>query len=145
MRRRPLALRCGAAILSVWLTLVVGEPGIVHACRMHGDAKGVPAATAPVHDLASTDAQHGGHQGHAALEHSAATTPESTQPAHDHHDCTCIGCCAGGPSTAVVPGAPSVQVPTATVEVAVVDAPMGMLPRPGPRHSRPYPTGPPRV
>jgi hypothetical protein len=84
--RRTLLTRALAAIMAVWLALVLGEPAALHhRCPMHDGP--APAAV---------DAVHAGHESHA--------------PSSDHggHGCTCIGTCsaAGGIAALVAnPGA----------------------------------------
>jgi len=74
-----------ATVLAVWFPLIVGEPGVVHACPAHGGA----AATS----VAATAHHHGMSHG--------------SQPGHDHHDCTCISCCVGSVVAAPAPVAPT--------------------------------------
>jgi len=128
--RRPWWTRLSAAVLALWLALVLGESGLVRTCAMH-DRMGATTAATPI------ATHHAAAAGHGATDHRG--------PAHDHRGCTCIGCCVGGSVLALVP-----HVPTSTFDVALVPAgrwepPVGLLPRPGPRHGRPYSTGPPRA
>jgi len=115
--------RAVATVLAVWFPLIVGEPGVVHACPAHGGvAVSTPAPTAHHHG-----ASHG------------------SQPGHDHHDCSCISCCVGS-----VVAAPAPAGPTTAFVVAIRDADTGRStapsrPRQAPDYSRPYTTGPPRA
>ena len=128
--RRPWWTRLAAAVLGIWLVLVMGEPGIVHACPTHGGG-----------------AVHGGAMSHAgggvgAAHHGAGG---SHAPAHEHQGCTCIGCCVGVSAAALIARAPTTAIAVALVPVVAARTSVALLPRPGPHHSRPYPTGPPRA
>lgn len=134
--RRKAWFRSLAALLAIWLPLIVGEPGVAHACPTHG-----AAATAST--VSSHHGAHGaGNPRHGAASHGSASQHGS--PTHGHHDCSCISCCVG--SAAAPAPAPA---PTTTFVVAVHAADATYSPAPLPRstaeYSRPYTTGPPRV
>lgn len=120
--RRKSWFRAVATVLAVWLPLIVGEPGVVHACPAHGGA----AAT-----MTMAMAHHHG-------------MPHGSQPGHDHHDCTCISCCVGS-----VIAAPTITAPTILFVDAIREAgaayPAASIARQAPEYSRPYTTGPPRA
>jgi len=116
--------RAAATLLAVWFPLIVGEPGVVHACPAHG---GVVATTS-----AATMPHHHG-------------APHGSQPGHDHHDCTCISCCVGSVVAAPVPVAPATVFVDAIRDAETGHPAVASLPRQAPEYSRPYTTGPPRV
>jgi hypothetical protein len=132
--RRSSRFKPIAVLLAVWLPLIVGEPGVVHACPTHG-APAVVARSAP-HAI-----------GGMAEHHHATAEPKSSHdsaPGHDHHNCTCISCCVGSVA------APATQVAVTTVVVALYETrslqpAVQALPSLAPDFSRPYPTGPPRA
>ncbi len=113
--------RALATVLAVWLPLIVGEPGVVHACPAHGGS--AVASTAPM-------AHH-----HGASHGSA--------PGHDHHDCTCISCCVGSVVAAPAPVEPATVFVAAIRDIGVAHPAVASLPRQAPEYSRPYTTGPP--
>jgi hypothetical protein len=119
--------RTVASILAVWLPLIVGEPGVVHACPAHG---GLATATA-----AATSHHH-------AAPHSA---PHGSQPGHDHHNCTCISCCVGSVVAAPAPVAPTTVFVAAIRDSGVSHPAVASLTHQAPEYSRPYTTGPPRA
>ena len=112
-----------ATVLAVWFPLIVGEPGVVHACPAHGGG----AATA----VAATAHHHG--------------MPHGSQPGHDHHDCTCISCCVGSVVAAPAPVAPTTVFVDAIRDVVASYPATASLARQAAKHSRPYTTGPPRA
>jgi len=119
-------------LLAVWLPLIVGEPGLLHPCPMHGalataigSARHAPAGVAEHHHASSQQ-----------------QTSHNRAPGHDHRNCTCVSCCTGSV------GAPSTPVTVTTVVVALYEVGRGqraadLLPSLALDHSRPYPTGPP--
>jgi hypothetical protein len=132
--RRTSWFRPIAVLLAVWLPLIIGEPGVVHACPTHG-APVVAAASVP-HAIGSM-AEH----------HHPSAEPRSSRdsaPGHDHHNCTCISCCVGSVA------APATKVAVTTVvvalyEIRLLQPTVQALPSLAPEFSRPYPTGPPRA
>jgi hypothetical protein len=132
--RRTSWFRPIAILLAAWLPLIVGEPGVVHACPTHG----APA-------IAATAAQHNatvpaGHH-HASQ---AADQPHDSAPSHDHSNCSCISCCAG---SAVTPPTPAgvTTIVVAQYETRSARPAAQELPSLAPEFSRPYQTGPPRA
>src|SRR4029079_1541964 len=133
MRRTPW-FRALATCLAVWFPLVVGEPGVLRPCAMHGSAVGataVPASGHSHHAAASAESGHGGH------------APASA-PTHQHHACTCIGACAGSAAVALTTSAPELPALTIAYRPASILPSGERLARPAPSFSRPYTTGPPR-
>jgi hypothetical protein len=79
---RPLWSRALAAVLAIWLVVVLTGPAGLHACPVHGAA-----------------AQHGAAHPHAVAHRAPA----------DHHAphrpvCTCPGDCSGSSPVALAPG-----------------------------------------
>src|SRR5689334_2136365 len=124
--RRSVWSRLAAVVLGLWLALVLGEPGIVRICPAH-DGAAPTASTMGAHAMG------------------AHATGASDAPAHEHQSCTCIGCCLGVTAVALLDRVPTAAAAVVDVPTASADAPVGLLPRPGPPHARPYSTGPPRA
>src|SRR5437867_6761548 len=120
---RPLAI-----LMALWLSLTLGEPGVVHFCPMHGGGAGARAVG------------HG--VGHDATTH-AATQQHRAPPGHGHAGCTCLGACS---VTGFGPVLPSVAAP---VPVAPISVPTAAPPaeragrRPSPDRLLPFANGPP--
>ncbi|HXT19037.1 MAG TPA: hypothetical protein VN706_25645 [Gemmatimonadaceae bacterium] len=142
MRRTPW-FRALASLLAFWLPLVAGEPGVLQPCPMHGAGHAIAASMhgsmhGSMHMTSSAAAMHAHHASH----HASSNTK---QPGHNHHDCTCIDCCAVGGALLRAPDAPRVEIAT------LIDAPLRSVPsveslaRPAPEFARPYTTGPPRA
>lgn len=125
MRRHPL-FRLLAFLPALWLPLIVGEPGLLDPCPMHGGM----AHHSMQH--AAEDA-HSAHHGHRA-------------PMGDHkgHQCTCIGCCS---VSAVLQTSTTTELalPIAVQRVARAVPNVESRARPAPDFSRPHTTGPPRA
>src|ERR1051325_623140 len=117
--RRALWFRSLASLLALWLPLVAGEPGLLHPCPMHGAGRAVVASLRgeTVQPPATDHSHH--HAGMAAAEHQPSHSPA---PAHDHHSCTCIDCCAVSASAFVAPTAPTAPI-AAVAYVAVRSVP----------------------
>ena len=103
MRRLRRLSRPLNAIFALWFAIVLGDPGVLHSCPMHGGHGGRHAATA-----------HAGHAMHVAQ-------PTATSDAAEHHDapapCPCVGQCCAASTVAPVPTVPAVHVPEAVAEV----------------------------
>jgi len=121
--RRKSWFRAVATVLAVWFPLIVGEPGVVHACPAHGGGATSTAAT-------------------VAMAHHHAASHDS-QPGHDHHDCTCISCCVGSIVAAPAAITPVTAFVEAIFDLGAKSAPVPSLPQQAPEYSRPYTTGPP--
>ena len=128
MRRRWYT-RIGSALLAIWFVLCVSEPvAAMHRCPMHDGFAGVMVM--PNGQTMS---------GAARLPHS----PDQ-QPGPAHHDCTCVGDCAG----ATFAGNPAVSVTLASAGVRMlrVDTPAAPVTHPVPApHARPFANGPPAI
>lgn len=98
------------ALFALWFAVVLGDPGLLHSCPMHGGHGGARAA-------AST----GGAQ-HAQGAHSSRDVASAGAMQHDaqqgapHQDktgpCTCVGQCAAASAVAAVPVVAEMHVPT---------------------------------
>lgn len=129
MRRRWYT-RLGSAFLAIWFVLCVTEPvAAMHRCPMHDGVAGVMA-------MPNGQAMNGAapmHQG---------TDSRPTAPMH--HDCTCLGDCAGAAFTGLP--AASVSVVAAVVQTADVDRPVAQLATPvAAPFARPFANGPPAI
>jgi len=122
-------------LLAAWFPLIVGEPGVVHACPTHG-APAVASAPVGHAQAAAVDHHHAAPASHQASHDSA--------PGHGHHNCTCISCCTGN----VAPPATPVAVTTVVVASYATQStrPAALLaPSRAPAFSRQFQTGPPRA
>ena len=138
MRRTPW-FRALATCLAVWFPLVIGEPGVLQPCPMHGALAAAttgrhpaPTAAHSHHAAASTDGSHGAHA-------------PANAPTHDHHACTCIGACAGGAAVALTNSVLELPAVTVAYRPASILPSGERLARPAPSFTRPYTTGPPRA
>lgn len=103
MTRRTRWTRPLAALFALWFAFILGDPGLLHACPMHG-GHGVASATA------SDGAEHhmAAHGVHASASHDAS-------PDASHHGktapCTCVGLCCIAPALASLPAVAALHVP----------------------------------
>jgi len=94
-----------AALFALWFAFVIGDPGLLHACPMHGGHGAAHASTAShgAHDMA---AMHGGN-----------VTPgaDASHDAPSHHgsstQCSCVGMCCAATAVAAVPTVVAMHVP----------------------------------
>ena len=135
MTRRARWTRPLAALFALWFAFVVGDPGLLHSCPMHGGhAVAGTAAPAGVQHHSATNAEH------ASMDH-------ATQHDASHHGgsgpCTCVGSCCVAPAVAPLPSVPALHVPAAVAHaepaarVAFVVAPAA------PDTRLPFANGPP--
>jgi hypothetical protein len=116
MTRRARWTRPLSAFFALWFAFVLGDPGLLHACPMHG-GHGVASATA------SASAEHHAAHGEHGPTSNAATHSASHDASHDasHHGktgpCTCVGQCCIAPAVAPLPTVAAMHVP-ATVSRA---------------------------
>jgi hypothetical protein len=125
---RPLS-RIVHALFAVWFATVLGDPGVLHACPMHG---GHGAAHAPV---PAAEHQHGG----AASGHGSESmpVPDASAP------CTCVGHCAAAPAALPLPVPATVQVAEVVAQVRRRPAPPGHDAPASPALRLPFANGPP--
>jgi hypothetical protein len=127
MIRRARWTRPVAALFALWFAFVLGDPGLLHRCPMHG-GHGAGA-------IAPTGGEnHAMHGEHSAASHTASNDA-SQDVSHDapHHgtssQCTCVGQCCVASVAATLPVVAAAYVPTtiSRVEqpfvVALGDAP----------------------
>jgi hypothetical protein len=105
-------------LLGVWLSLVLSDAGLIHACQPREGERGAPApameagvAAAPAGLMASHEGHHGHHGAHGPAapdvggtrvgDHAGLAAPDTgpDAPGHDGHDdhgtrdCSCLGHC----------------------------------------------------
>ena len=131
------------ALFALWFAIVLGDPGVLHACPMHG---GHGAATPSASATTAAAAAAAGHQGHSAQMPSGVdhSVPDSAQHPDSPVPCTCVGHCAASSTTAAVPAAASVLVPGTrlVVQGAAAPAPSRDVPA-SPDLRLPFANGPP--
>jgi hypothetical protein len=130
-----------AVLFALWFAIVLGDPGMLHTCAMHGGHGGhgaTPAAPA----AATTHDAHAAHGTHGAAHQSApADAPQPNAPA----PCTCIGHCCAVTVAAPLPTLSTVPVPVAVAqERHPLDAPAIDAPA-APDRRLPFANGPPTV
>ena len=136
--RRALWFRSLATFLAVWFPLVIGEPGVLHPCPMHGAG----AAHATMHHAGMQDAaMHHGAMHDGAMHDAPSGAPAA--PHHDHSGCTCITCCSVSVAGLLAPDVPASTIDVVVRSVIAALPPATQLPQSSATHVRPYPTGPP--
>jgi hypothetical protein len=118
---RPLS-----ALFALWFALVLVDPGVLHACAMHGSGHAPAAAASDV------TADHGAHHD-AAPEKDAAT------------QCSCVGQCSVAPAVAPLPDVATFAVPTRVAQAAALFAEPADLVASSPDVSLPFANGPPQA
>ena len=136
--RRALWFRSLASFLAIWFPLVIGEPGALHPCPMHGAAG---AHTAMHHAAASHAAMNQGAMHDGMMQDASRDAP--TAPHHSHAGCTCITCCAVSVAGLLAPDAPASTIVVVVRSVAVLPPAATQSVQSSATHARPYPTGPP--
>jgi hypothetical protein len=124
---RPIAM-----LFALWFAIVLGDPGMLHTCAMHGGHGGHGAAPATTgHDV---------HVAHGVSHHQApAEAPQPAAPA----PCTCIGHCCAVTVAVPLPTLGTVPVPVAVAEERhPLDAPAIEAPA-APDRRLPFSNGPP--
>jgi hypothetical protein len=119
---RPLS-----ALFALWFSLVLVDPGVLHACAMHGGAHATSAASS-----AAPGIDHAAHHG------------SEQQPASEPTVCSCVGqCCAVVPT--LLPAEHTFSVPAHVARVAGLFAQAsGHVPT-SPDLRLPFANGPPRI
>jgi hypothetical protein len=139
MRRLSRFSRPLNALFALWFAMVLGDPGVLHSCPMHGGhgaAHSAPAAAA---------AGHGEHAAHAAHAVPAADagSPDATHHGDTPAPCSCVGHCCAAPAVAPVSPATTVAIPDAVARVRrPVAAPSSDAPA-SPDLRLPFGNGPP--
>jgi len=138
--RRSVWFRSLATLLAFWFPLVAGEPGVVRICPTHGAANGTGPSV--MHATAS-NAHASSHMHHVASQ--ASDDGQQSPPGHNHHDCSCIGCCCTANGGLRAPEVASIELAVVEFQVVRSVPSVESLARPAPEFSRPYTTGPPRA
>jgi hypothetical protein len=135
MTRRARWNRPLAALFALWFAFVIGDPGLLHSCPMHGGHGAAGMATP-----AGVPHHSAGNAEHASMDH--ATSHDAS-----HHgssgQCTCVGQCCATPTVAPLPTVAALHVPAAVAyaepaaRVAFVVAPAA------PDTRLPFANGPP--
>ncbi|MEO8337625.1 MAG: hypothetical protein ABI664_21795 [bacterium] len=89
-----------AALFALWFAAILGDPGVLHSCPMHGAHSVHASATSaqPTHDM------HGGASTHHAS-HGDSHQQTPTGP------CSCVGHCSATNAVASVPAVARFTVP----------------------------------
>jgi len=98
------------ALFALWFAVVLGDPGLMHRCPMHGD-HGMAHAAASAGDAQH---MHGAHAMHDAAS-GGVMQHHSSQDAPHHGKtgpCTCVGQCCAVSAVASVPVVAAIHVPT---------------------------------
>jgi hypothetical protein len=96
MRRMSRWARPFNALFALWFAAVLGDPGFMHACPMHGGHL-APVAAVPV--AAAPQSEHAMH-GHTSAHHEEAPSSESSHQHGSQGPCTCVGHCCAAPAVA---------------------------------------------
>ncbi|MFL5606993.1 MAG: hypothetical protein ACJ8AD_11150 [Gemmatimonadaceae bacterium] len=131
---RPLAV-----LFALWFAIVLGDPGMLHTCAMHGGHGGHGAAAA------APTPSHDGHGMHGASGNAHQSAPADTHRPDSAPACTCIGHCCAVTVAAPLPAVATVPVPVAVAEERhPLDAPPVQAPA-APDRRLPFSNGPPTV
>jgi hypothetical protein len=131
MHRLPVWSRPFAALFALSFAMVLGDPGLLHSCPMHG-AHAMQASSGSAH------AMHG-----AANTHLASTGGSQKQAPTG--PCTCVGHCCATTAVAPLPKLATFAVPAHVAQlVAYPELPSDEVP-PSPDFSLPFANGPPQV
>lgn len=127
-----------AALFALWFAFVIGDPGLLHACPMHG-GHGAHASAA---STATTASEH-----HAAMMHTDAASHATSHDASHHHGgattCTCVGQCCATPAVASLPPVASLHVPATVALVEPVQRVALQPTTAAPDTRLPFANGPP--
>jgi hypothetical protein len=127
MHRLPVWSRPFAALFALWFAIVLGDPGLLHSCPMHG-AHAAQASSASAH------AMHGTASAHHGSQKQLPTGP-----------CTCVGHCCATTAVAPLPRLATFAVPAHVAQpVAFPEFPSEQVPA-SPDLRLPFANGPPQV
>src|SRR2546423_10571426 len=105
------------ALFALWFAIVLGDPGMLHACPMHGGhgAHGTQEASAPAPSH-HTQGMHGNNAaGHSATHEShQSSRHDAPVPAGP---CTCVGHCCAAAVPAPLPTVATLPVPAVVAAV----------------------------
>jgi hypothetical protein len=138
MRRLVHLTRPFTALFALWFAVILGDPGTLHSCAMHGTgghgghgARQAPAVSAG----GQMHAMHGEH----------AKAPAGSQEPAAPRPCTCLGHCCAVTVAAPLPTVAILPVPVAVAEERhPLDAPSSDAPA-APDLRLPFANGPPIV
>lgn len=140
MTRRARWTRPLAALFALWFAFVIGDPGLLHDCPMHGGHGGViPVATSGAEHHAPAQG------GHASMDHASMGHASSHDASHHGQSaqCTCVGQCCMAASVAPLPAVSAMHVP-AVVALAEPAPVIAFVVAPAAPDIRlPFPNGPP--
>jgi hypothetical protein len=94
LRRLSRWTRPFSALFALWFAMVLGDPGVLHSCPMHGGAHAVASAHAS-HDQAAHHASH-------------ESAPDKSSAAQ----CSCVGHCCAATAAAPLPLVAPFAVPS---------------------------------
>jgi hypothetical protein len=95
-------------LFALWFAVVLGDPGMLHSCPMHGGGMAHGAQSAE-----QTSAQPSAHAAHGA--EAGAPAGHGSQPDAAHH-CSCASHCSATPIVAPLSAAAAMHVPVAVAE-----------------------------
>jgi hypothetical protein len=136
MRRLSRFSRPLNALFALWFAMVLGDPGVLHSCPMHGGHGAAhPSSAASAADGASE------HAGHATA--SMAGSSEAGHHGDTPAPCSCVGHCCAAPAAAPVGTAGTLVVPDTVARVRrPLAAPPSRAPA-SPDLRLPFANGPP--
>jgi hypothetical protein len=111
MRRLARFSRPLNALFALWFAMVLGDPGVMHSCPMHGQHGAAHSASA-----AATVTTHDGHAVHSAPTGEGGWT-EAGHQGDTPAPCTCVGHCCAAAAVAPVSPASTVVIPDAVARV----------------------------
>ncbi|MEP7002330.1 MAG: hypothetical protein ABI969_17710 [bacterium] len=127
LRRLSRWSRPFSALFALWFAVVLGDPGVLHSCPMHG-----------AHAMAS-----GGHASHAAAAHHQSHDSAPTK--NSSGDCSCVGQCCAAAAVASLPAVASFAVPAHVARPsALPEYPRDDIPS-SPHVRLPFANGPPQA
>ncbi len=147
--RRSLWSRILTAVVGLWLVLELGDPGMLHLAAMSVGAPMTHGMAGMTHDMAGMSHDMAG------MSHDMGPSAKGNHGDHDAPNggapeqttCPCVaGGCVTATAIALVDAAPRITFADALAMTPAAErVTVSLLPRPGPRYSRPYTTGPPRA
>jgi hypothetical protein len=130
------------ALFALWFAIMLGDPGMLHTCAMHGGHGGHGRGAA---QAAPAAAEHHTQMAHGAHGAAHAAAPGDTQQPAAPGPCTCIGHCCAVTVAAPLPAVAVLPVPVAVAEERhPLDAPTVEAPA-APDRRLPFANGPPTV
>jgi hypothetical protein len=132
---RPVS-RLFHALFAVWFAVVIGDPGVLHACPMHGGhGTSHAAAASSASDASDQHESHGASTSGQASDE--APPPDASAP------CTCVGHCSAAPAALPLPAPATVHVADVAAEVRRPASAPAPVVAPEPALRLPFANGPP--